>query len=84
MPTFRCFGLTKDNRILWGRHIEANGVTDALVACQQVLPEVTHAFEIWLRAHKVFPWDTPYTTAERKRKVRDLYLIDFADADKHG
>jgi hypothetical protein len=63
MPVYRCFGLTDDNRIVWGKHIEAENVTGAIVACANVAPEITAAFEIWLRSEKVYR--TPLPRSQR-------------------
>jgi hypothetical protein len=55
MPTFRCFGLTHDNRIIWGRHLECSNLAAAIVAATQVAPETTSCVEIWLRSQKLYP-----------------------------
>jgi hypothetical protein len=58
MPTFRCFGLTEDNRIIWGRHIEADVLATAIVACTQVAPEITRRVDVWLGSRKLYPKPT--------------------------
>jgi hypothetical protein len=68
MPVYRCFGLTDDNRILWGRHIEAENVTAAIVACTNVASKITSAFEIWRGSEKV------YRTAAPRRERSDTPL----------
>jgi hypothetical protein len=54
LPTvvYRCFGLTAGNRILWGRHIEAENAAGAFIAATTIMPNSTAAIEIWLEARK--------------------------------
>jgi hypothetical protein len=66
MPVYRCFGLTYDNRIVWGRHIEAETVTAAILACAKVAPQLTSTFEIWRQSEKVYP--TPNPRRERRNR----------------
>jgi hypothetical protein len=58
MPIFRCFGLTEDNRIIWGRHIEAEGISAAIIACTRIAPDVTRRVEVWLGSRKLHPKPT--------------------------
>ena len=62
MPTFRCFGLTEDNRIIWGRHIEADNSSAAIIACTRIAPEVTRRVEVWLGSRKLHPKPTVETS----------------------
>jgi len=55
MPTFRCFGLTADNRIVWGRHIDAVDVAGAIVLGTQIAPDRTSRIEVWLGSSKLYP-----------------------------
>lgn len=62
MPTFRCFGLTADNRIIWGRHIDASDVARAIVLATQVAPDRTCRIEVWLGSRKLYPDPAPANT----------------------
>jgi len=55
MPTFRCFGLTGENRIVWGRHVEAPDITSAIIGCTEVAPAQTARIEVWLGAIRIYP-----------------------------
>jgi hypothetical protein len=55
MAIFRCFGLTEDNRIIWGRHIEADDIAAAIIACTKISPDVTRRVEVWRGSRKVHP-----------------------------
>jgi hypothetical protein len=70
MPVYRCFGLTADNRIVWGRHIEAENVTAAILACANVAPETTSGVEIWLGSEKVYS-----TPALRRGHSNTLFSV---------
>jgi hypothetical protein len=62
MAIFRCFGLTEDNRIIWGRHIEADGISAAIIACTRIAPDVTRRVEVWLGSRKLHPKPTVETS----------------------
>jgi hypothetical protein len=68
IPTviYRCFGLTKDNRILWGRHVEAENVACAFIACTEIMPDATASIEIWLEARKVYPRPPPSSSRSKR------------------
>jgi hypothetical protein len=55
MPRFRCFGLTNDNRILWGRYLECINLVDAVAVATEIAIEETFSIEIWLRSVKLYP-----------------------------
>lgn len=69
MPIFRCFGLTGDNRIIWGRHIEAQDVVAAISACAQVAPGQTHQVEVWLGSRKIYPNPSAANSDQRLQSV---------------
>jgi hypothetical protein len=47
--------LTADNRIVWGRHIDAVDVARAIVLGTQIAPERTSRIEVWLGSRKLYP-----------------------------
>ena len=72
MPIFRCFGLTEDNRIIWGRHIEADDLSAAIIACTKVAPDVTRHVEVWLGSRKVHPRPTVANSNSDIRQQRRM------------
>jgi hypothetical protein len=57
MPTYRCFCLTSDNRIIAGAHIVAANSIEAVEAAHRRWRAVRsfHQVEIWLRKDRVYP-----------------------------
>jgi hypothetical protein len=70
MPTFRCFGLTADNRIIWGRHIVAADVATAIVLGTQVAPDRTRRIEVWLGSRKLYPDPVAANTNDSLKPAR--------------
>jgi|HubBroStandDraft_6_1064221.scaffolds.fasta_scaffold5462681_1 hypothetical protein len=57
MPTYRCFCMTTDNRIITGGYINAKDVASALEVAHRRWHEVPsfHAAEVWLGSRLMYP-----------------------------